>query len=66
LIGDYGDLSAKDSKALIYGGGSAAAFVPYWVILIGFALPWTALLVWRAKRRRRSPHAIGEALSQAQ
>lgn len=32
-------------------------FFPYWIILPAFALPWTALLIWLAKRRRRITQA---------
>jgi len=28
-------------------------YIPHWLPLLGFALPWTALLAWRAKRRRK-------------
>jgi len=27
-------------------------FLPHWLILLGFALPWSALLLWRARRRQ--------------
>lgn len=28
--------------------------IPYWLILLAVAVPWSGLLVWRAKRRKRS------------
>jgi len=27
--------------------------IPHWLILLAIALPWSALLVWRARRRKR-------------
>lgn len=32
--------------------GSSALFLPYWLLLLAIALPWTGLLLWRARRRR--------------
>jgi hypothetical protein len=29
--------------------------LPYWCILLGFFIPWTMLLAWRARRRKRVP-----------
>ena len=28
-------------------------FIPHWLIFLAVALPWTALLFWRARRRRK-------------
>ena len=28
--------------------------IPHWLILLAFALPWSALLAWRWRRRQRS------------
>ncbi|MCW1916462.1 hypothetical protein OJ996_22940 [Luteolibacter sp. GHJ8] len=28
-------------------------FIPHWLLLLSFALPWSALLFWRARRRKR-------------
>lgn len=40
-------------------------FIPYWLILLGFAIfPWGALLVERARRRKRSRN-LAEAISAA-
>jgi hypothetical protein len=29
-------------------------FIPYWLILLAVAVPWLALLIWRARRRKRA------------
>jgi hypothetical protein len=29
-------------------------FIPHWFLLLTFALLWTALLLWRARRRKRA------------
>ena len=34
-------------------------FLPHWLLLLGFALPWSALLAWRARRRSRALSAVG-------
>lgn len=33
--------------------GSWAFGIPHWLLLLAVALPWTALLLWRARRRRK-------------
>ena len=38
----------------IYGPGSWALFIPYWLILPPILLVWTALLIFRSHRRRRA------------
>ena len=41
------------------GPGSWALFIPYWLILLPLILTWTALLLFRARRRQRAhslPH----------
>lgn len=35
--------------------GEWLLFIPHWLTLLSFALPWLALLVWRARRRARLP-----------
>jgi hypothetical protein len=38
----------------IYGGADSwLLFIPHWLILLAIALPWTGLLLWRARRRKR-------------
>ena len=32
--------------------GSWLLFIPHWLILIAVALPWAAMLLWRARRRK--------------
>ncbi len=34
--------------------GVRAVFIPHWLLLLAFALPWSALLGWRARRRKRA------------
>jgi len=34
----------------------------YWLILLTVAAPWSALLVWRAKRRRLQPAPLPPAV----
>jgi hypothetical protein len=29
-------------------------FIPHWLLLLAVALPWLALLLWRARRRQRA------------
>jgi len=35
------------------GAGSVIFFIPHWLILTAFALPWAGLLIWRSRRARR-------------
>ena len=35
-------------------GFDCAVFIPHWLVLLSVALPWSALLLWRAKRRKRA------------
>jgi len=30
-------------------------FIPHWLLLLGVLLPWTGLLVWRARRHKQPP-----------
>lgn len=34
--------------------GAWMSFVPYWLILLGVAIPWGALLAWRGSRMRKA------------
>lgn len=36
-------------------------FIPHWLPLLAFALPWSGLLLWRARRHRRAAQAIAPA-----
>jgi hypothetical protein len=40
-------------RPLITANQGGAIFVPYWLLLLAVALPWTALVLWRARRRKR-------------
>ena len=33
--------------------GDRFIFIPHWILLLGVALPWSGMLVWRARRMRR-------------
>ena len=33
--------------------GSIRIFIPHWLILLAFAVPWSGLLLWRSRRYRR-------------
>lgn len=41
---------------------SSAIFVPYWLLLLAIALPWTALLFWRARWRKRATGLRADAM----
>ena len=34
-------------------GGGWALLIPHWLLHLAVALPWTGLLLWRARRRKR-------------
>ena len=34
--------------------GAWALFIPHWLLLLTVVVPWTALLLWRARRRKRA------------
>ena len=34
--------------------GDWRLFIPHWLLLLIFAIPWAALLLWRARRRKRA------------
>jgi len=36
-------------------------FLPYWLVIAAFTLPWFMLLIWRARRRRRIPKETASA-----
>lgn len=36
------------------GPGHWFGFSPYWLLLLAVALPWSAPLLWRARRRKRA------------
>ena len=40
-------------RPLITANQGGAIFVPHWLLLLAVALPWTALVLWRARRRKR-------------
>ena len=46
--------SAWAKPLSVASDGVFRAFVPHWLLLLAVALPWVALLVWRARRRRTS------------
>ncbi|WP_035603722.1 hypothetical protein [Haloferula sp. BvORR071] len=56
--GEPGDPALREYKIYaMWGWTSAGAgwlcFIPYWLVLLVVAIPWLALLAWRARRRRR-------------
>jgi len=49
------DNSYRDWHFYSIEAGAFVAFLPHWLILLAFGLQWTALLIWRGKRRSRNP-----------
>ena len=39
-------------------------FIPHWLILLAVALPWTGMLVWRARRRSAGFDSVNPSLDQ--
>ena len=36
---------------------SRAIFIPHWLFILAFLIPWTALLIWRSRRHaKHHPH----------
>lgn len=52
-----GDLGARNSAAIHFIGvlryaapGSRAIFIPHWLLILAFLVPWSAFLIWRWRR----------------
>ena len=41
-----------DPAILVIAPNSRAIFIPHWLIILLFLIPWTALLLWRSRRLR--------------
>ena len=55
-IKDSGDFTLPeflDFRMSLDPRGAWTLFLPYWLLLLAFALLWLGLLVWRARRRKR-------------
>jgi hypothetical protein len=48
-----GTMNFPTGKGAVF---DCAVFIPHWLILLAFALPWSALLLWRARRGKRTDY----------
>ena len=37
--------------------------IPYWLILLAIAIPWSALLAWRARRKNKELGTVGTVVT---
>ena len=45
-----GTMNFPTGKGAVF---DCAVFIPHWLVLLSVVLPWSALLLWRARRRNR-------------
>ena len=45
---------AMQNTADYFGPGSWSLHLPYWLILLALLIPWSLLLLWRARRLKRA------------
>jgi hypothetical protein len=39
---------------MVVDGAVLSIFLPYWLLVLAFLLPWSAFLAWRWRRMRRA------------